>query len=54
MKKMKYEMPSMKVVVLKKRSQLLAGSSQSTAGFGGYYNSGSYEGGYKIEDGEDL
>lgn len=54
MKKMKYEMPSMKVVVLSERSQLLAGSRHS-AGFGGSFNaSGSYEGGYQIEDGDDL
>ena len=53
MKKMKYERPSMKVVVLSEQSQLLAGSSQSTAGFGGSFTSGSYSG-YGIENGEDL
>ena len=53
MKKMKYEMPSMKVVVLSEQSQLLAGSSQGTAGFGGYYSAGSYDG-YQLEDGDDL
>ena len=53
MKKMKYEMPSMKVVVLKKRSQLLSGSYKAKSGFGGYYSAGSYDG-YQLEDGDDL
>ena len=38
MKKMMYEKPSMKVVVLSEQSQLLAGSNAS-AGFGGWYES---------------
>ena len=36
MKKRNYEKPSMKVVVLNKQPQLLAGSYTSTGGFGGY------------------
>ena len=55
MKKMKYEKPSIKVVVLSNRSQLLAGSNYS-AGFGGHYgDTGYYEDSYWLdESGEDL
>lgn len=52
MKKMKYEMPSMKVVVLSEQSQLLAGSSQGTAGFRGW-ESDHWED-YKLGNGGDL
>lgn len=51
MKKMKYEKPSMKVVVLSNQSHLLAGSDYS-AGFGGFYSGGNYSG-YSLEE-EDL
>ena len=57
MKKMMYEKPSMKVVVLSEQSQLLAGSAAS-AGFGGSYNycsdSWEHSGGYSLGDGGDL
>lgn len=53
MKKMKYEKPSIKVVVLSEKSQLLAGSNYS-AGFGGYEEGGYYVDGYWLESGEDL
>ena len=51
MKKKKYEKPSIEVVVINKQPQLLAGSGEpfsGSAGFGGTFVSGNYEGGYSI------
>lgn len=52
MKKMKYEKPSIKVVVLSEKSQLLAGSENASAGFRGFESDTWYD--YGLEEGGEL
>ena len=52
MKKMKYEKPSMKVVVLSNQSHLLAGSENASAGFRGFESDAWYD--FELEEGGEL